>query len=58
MGGRVVGYSYYVVEDRKGLIGDLYILREFSCPEYEDTLLASVLEALVMAPGSAASKRN
>jgi ribosomal protein S18 acetylase RimI-like enzyme len=51
VGGRVVGYSYYVVEDRKGLIGDLYILREFSCPEYEDTLLASVLEALVIAPG-------
>ena len=51
VGGRVVGYSYFVVEDRKGLIGDLYILREFSCPEYEDTLLASVLEALVMAPG-------
>lgn len=49
--GRVIGYSYYVVEDRKGLIGDLYILREFSCPEYEDTLLASVLEALVVAPG-------
>jgi ribosomal protein S18 acetylase RimI-like enzyme len=49
--GRVVGYSYFVVEDRKGLIGDLYILREFSCPEYEDTLLAAVLEALVMAPG-------
>lgn len=51
LSGRVIGYSYYVVEDRKGLIGDLYIMREFSCPEYEDTLLASVLEALVMAPG-------
>ncbi|HYP07660.1 MAG TPA: GNAT family N-acetyltransferase, partial [Bryobacteraceae bacterium] len=51
LAGRVVGYSYFVVEDRKGLIGDLYILREFSCPEYEDTLLAAVLEALVMAPG-------
>jgi ribosomal protein S18 acetylase RimI-like enzyme len=51
LGGQVIGYSYYVVEDRKGLIGDLYILREFSCPEYEDTLLTSVLEALVMAPG-------
>ena len=49
--GRVVGYTYYVVEDRKGLIGDLYILREFSCQEYEDTLLAAVLEALVAAPG-------
>jgi ribosomal protein S18 acetylase RimI-like enzyme len=51
VGGRVVGYSYYVVEDRKGLIGDLYILREFSCPEYEDALLSAVLEALAVAPG-------
>jgi ribosomal protein S18 acetylase RimI-like enzyme len=49
--GRVVGYAYYVVEDRKGLVGDLYILREVSCPEYEDALLSAVLEALVLAPG-------
>ena len=49
--GQVVGYTYYVVEDRKGLIGDLYILREFSCPEYEDILLTAALEALVAAPG-------
>ena len=52
IGGRVIGYTYYVVEDRKGLIGDLYILREFACSEYEDTLLSAVLEALVLAPGS------
>jgi ribosomal protein S18 acetylase RimI-like enzyme len=51
IGGQVVGYSYYVVEDRKGLIGDLYILREFACAEYEDTLLSAVLESLVLAPG-------
>ena len=51
IGGRVIGYTYYVVEDRKGLIGDLYILREFACSEYEDTLLSAVLEALVLAPG-------
>lgn len=51
IGGRVVGYTYYVVEERKGLIGDLYILRQFSCPEYEETLLSAVLEALVMSPG-------
>jgi ribosomal protein S18 acetylase RimI-like enzyme len=49
--GQVIGYSYFVVEDRKGLIGDLYILKEFSCPEYEDALLTSVLDALVIAPG-------
>jgi len=51
IGGRVIGYAYYVVEERKGLIGDLYILRQFSCPEYEEALLSAVLEVLVLSPG-------
>jgi ribosomal protein S18 acetylase RimI-like enzyme len=50
IGGRVIGYTYFVVEERKGLIGDLYVLREFACAEYEDALLSAVLEALVLAP--------
>jgi hypothetical protein len=29
VGSQVAGYSYYVCEDGKGLIGDLYVLREF-----------------------------
>ncbi len=48
--GRVIGYSYYVCEERKALIGDLYLLREFSTTENEDYLLAAVLQALMKTP--------
>lgn len=44
---RVVGYSYYVSEEHKGLIGDLYICREFASSEYEDMLLSASLQGLV-----------
>src|SRR2546421_5925786 len=33
IGGQPVGYSYYVAEERKGLIGDLYVMEEFATPE-------------------------
>lgn len=49
-GGRVIGYSYYVCEDRKALIGDLYLLREFGSVENEDLLLGAVLQALLNTP--------
>ena len=49
-GGRVIGYSYYVCEDRKALIGDLYLLREFASAENEDLLLGAVLQALLHTP--------
>ena len=49
-GGRVVGYSYYVCEDRKALIGDLYLLREFASVDNEDLLLGAVLQALLNTP--------
>jgi len=48
--GRLVGYSYFVCEDHKGLIGDLYVLREFASPENESRLLGSVLDALLKTP--------
>jgi ribosomal protein S18 acetylase RimI-like enzyme len=41
-----VGYAYYVCEDRKALIGDLFIRREFATVENEDRLLGEVLRAL------------
>ncbi len=40
------GYSYFVVEDTKGLIGDLYILERVRCPDYENLLLEAALESL------------
>lgn len=49
--GEVIGYSYYVCEDHKGLIGDLYILREYGTVAHEDHLLGAVLNAIVNTPG-------
>ena len=48
--GRPVGYSYYVSEERKGLIGDLYVLQQFRTIENENRLLAAVLETLMHTP--------
>lgn len=44
---RVVGYSYYVCEDQKGLIGDLFVSREYANTENEDLLLSAGLQAMV-----------
>ncbi len=49
-GREAVGYSYYVLEEHKGLIGDLYVRSAFSSVENEDRLLAGVLEAMISAP--------
>ena len=48
--GEVAGYSYYVCEDRKALIGGFYILREHSSIAHEDALLSAVLKALFDTP--------
>jgi ribosomal protein S18 acetylase RimI-like enzyme len=45
--GQAVGYSYFVVEEHKGLIGDLYVRPEWRTVENENRLLASVLEGVV-----------
>jgi ribosomal protein S18 acetylase RimI-like enzyme len=47
---RVVGYSYYVTEDRKGLIGDVYVEPGFRSEQTEDMLLEATLEALLATP--------
>ncbi|HLK66885.1 MAG TPA: GNAT family N-acetyltransferase [Bryobacteraceae bacterium] len=48
--GHVVGYLYYVTEDNKGLIGDLYVRREFRTPERENLLLDWALQAIISNP--------
>jgi len=48
--GAVVGYVYYVCEERKGLIGDLYVLDAFRTVENENLLLNPVLDALFRTP--------
>lgn len=49
--GKVIGYSYFVAEESKGLVGDLYVLRDWAQPENEDTLLSAVLHSLISTPG-------
>ncbi|HUE03552.1 MAG TPA: N-acetyltransferase [Bryobacteraceae bacterium] len=48
--GEVFGYAYYVLEEHKGLIGDLFVREAFASAENESRLLASVLEAVTAAP--------
>ena len=48
--GEIAGYVYYVLEDNKGLIGDLYVRRAARTRERENRLLDSVLEAIMLTP--------
>src|SRR5271163_1581883 len=50
-GNEVIGYSYFVCEDGKGLIGDLYVLRRYRTAERERALLQSSLDAMWQTPG-------
>ena len=50
-GSRIAGYSYYVCEESKGLIGDLYVMRKHRDIENENALLEAVLDALWHTPG-------
>jgi ribosomal protein S18 acetylase RimI-like enzyme len=49
-GRRVAGYSYFVTEERKGLIGDLYLLDEYRTPANENALLDAALNDLLRTP--------
>jgi ribosomal protein S18 acetylase RimI-like enzyme len=51
--GRITGYMYYVLEDDKGLIGDLYVSREYRDPLREHLLMESAIEPMVAIPGVA-----
>jgi ribosomal protein S18 acetylase RimI-like enzyme len=48
--GRLTGYSYWVVEGNKALIGDLYIRHTSRTPETENLLLAQTLHKLTAGP--------
>lgn len=47
--GDAIGYTYYVYEEQKGLVGDLYVRAEARTPENERLLLDRVIESLVTA---------
>jgi ribosomal protein S18 acetylase RimI-like enzyme len=52
--GRVFGYSFFVYEGSKGVIGDLYVLNGSRLPDarqVEFRLLAHVIETLQQSPG-------
>ena len=50
-GSRVIGYAYYVRDENKGLIGDLYILESERKAQRVSMLLEAVLESLWRSPG-------
>ena len=48
--GGVAGYAYYVLEEGKGLIGDLYVRQAHRTMERENVLLEWALEATMAHP--------
>jgi ribosomal protein S18 acetylase RimI-like enzyme len=48
--GAVTGYLYYVLEDNKGLIGDLYVMHEHRTWERETALVEAALDAMITNP--------
>lgn len=50
-GTRTIGYSYYIREEKKGLIGDLYVQAPDRTPERENALMEATVEALWRSPG-------
>ncbi|MCC7500149.1 MAG: GNAT family N-acetyltransferase [Bryobacterales bacterium] len=44
------GYCYWVSEDEKGLIGDIYVLAEYAGLEYENVLMGAAVNAMMRNP--------
>jgi ribosomal protein S18 acetylase RimI-like enzyme len=49
--GKVTGYLYFVHEDHKAIIGDLYVMAKHRTPQAENVLLQAALDLLWRAPG-------
>ena len=47
----LAGYMYYVLEEDKGLIGDLYVRRARRTVEYENLLIEAALAPVMRSPG-------
>ena len=45
--GQATGYLYYVLEDNKGLVGDLYVQRELRTAVRENLLLEAAIEGIL-----------
>src|ERR1035441_4585472 len=48
--GQIAGYMYYVLEENKGLIGDLYVREELRTAERENLLMEAALEPMIDSP--------
>ncbi len=48
---RAVGYAYYICEEHKGLIGDLFLMQDYRDPENERRLLSAVVNQLAHTRG-------
>lgn len=48
--GEVAGYGYAVVEEPRGIIGDVYVRPRLRTPRFEADLFQSILEALATTP--------
>jgi ribosomal protein S18 acetylase RimI-like enzyme len=49
-GGETAGYAYYVLEEHKGLIGDLFVRDAYCTVENENRLLEAILGSLTVTP--------
>lgn len=49
-GDRAIGYCYFVCEEHKGLLGDLYVLRDFATPGCENLLLEAAVRSMMQSP--------
>jgi ribosomal protein S18 acetylase RimI-like enzyme len=49
--GRVVGFGFFIYEDRKGLIGDAFVSEPYRNGTTEVRLMTHILETLVASPG-------
>lgn len=48
---RMAGYSYFVCEERKGLVGDLFVIQDCRNPSNERRLLSATVQAMMDTPG-------
>jgi len=49
-GGQLIGYMYWVLEEDKGLIGDLYVRRSARSEDRDNALIQAALEPMMLAP--------
>jgi ribosomal protein S18 acetylase RimI-like enzyme len=48
--GDIAGYCYFVAEEEKGLIGDIYVLAKYAHVEHENALIGASINAMMRNP--------